>query len=154
MTQAFLGMRITCARCHNHPLEKWTQREYYQFANLLSRVALKNGAERGEFVVYTSATGEINHPRLARPLPPRPLDGQEVPLEGGRDRRQVLADLVTAADNPFFAKTTVNRVWFHLLGKGIVDPPDDFRDSNPSANDALLDALAKDFVDQDRKSVV
>ncbi len=146
VTQAFLGMRITCARCHNHPLEKWTQRDYYQFANLFSRVSLKNGSERGEFIVYAAADGNINHPRLNRPLPPRPLEGQEVPLADGRDRRQVLADWLTSPRNPYFARAMVNRVWRNFMGRGLVEAVDDVRETNPASNEALFQRLTQEFV--------
>jgi hypothetical protein len=97
-------------------------------------------------VVYSERTGEVVHPRTGQVMAPKIMGMPAPAIPPGKDRRQVLADLITAADNPFFARATVNRIWFHLLGRGIVDPPDDFRDSNPPANDALLDALAADFV--------
>src|SRR5947209_9548190 len=98
-------------------------------------------------LIYSVRTGVVVQPRTGQQMAPKVLGVPAPLIPPGRDRRQVLADLVTAPDNPFFARATVNRIWFHLLGKGIVDPPDDFRDSNPPANDALLDALARDFVD-------
>ena len=82
-TQAFMGQRITCARCHNHPLEKWTQKQYYQMTNLFTRVGLKNGSEPGDVVVFAEASGDINHPRLLRPLAPTPLDGESMPAIPG-----------------------------------------------------------------------
>jgi hypothetical protein len=107
---------------------------------------------RGEsIIVYSTRGGEITLSRREQPMTPRApkLLGTPAPvIPPGKDRRQVLAEMVTAGDNPFFARATVNRLWFHLNGKGIVDPPDDFRDSNPSANDPLLDSLARDFVAQ------
>jgi hypothetical protein len=145
-TQAFLGMSVQCARCHNHPLEKWTQRDYYQMANLLSRVRLKNGDRSGEVLALSATDGNIAHPRLGVPLPPRPLDGPEMALDDPRDRRQVLADWLTAPDNPYFAKALVNRVWRSFLGRGLVEAEDDLRLTNPPSNQELLDALAADFV--------
>jgi hypothetical protein len=97
-------------------------------------------------VIYSARAGEVIQPRTGKMMVPK-IPGVPAPvIPPGKDRRAVLAELITAADNPFFARATVNRLWFHLFGKGIVDPPDDFRDSNPSANDELLDALARDFV--------
>jgi hypothetical protein len=144
---AFMGFSITCARCHNHPLEKWTQRDYYQMANLFSRVGLKNGASRGDIVVYTTASGEINHPRLNVPLPPRPLDGAELPLDAPIDRRKFFADWLTSPENPFFARAVVNRVWKSLMGRGLVEAVDDIREPNPPSNPDLFAALTRDFVD-------
>ncbi len=145
-TQAFLGMSVQCARCHNHPLEKWTQRDYYQMANLMARVRLKNGDRPGEVLVLASSEGDINHPRLGVPLPPRPLDGVEIALDDPRDRRQTLADWVTAPDNPYFAKALVNRVWRNFMGRGLVEAVDDLRLTNPPSNQDLLDALAQEFI--------
>lgn len=146
-TQAFLGMSLMCARCHNHPLEKWTQRDYYQMANLFARVRLKRGDREGEVLTLASDTGEVNHPRLGIPLPPRPLDGQEIPLDDTRDRRQFLADWLTSPENPYFAKAIINRVWRNFMGRGLVEAEDDLRLTNPPSNQELLDALAEDFVE-------
>ncbi|HEU0141106.1 MAG TPA: DUF1549 domain-containing protein [Bryobacteraceae bacterium] len=145
-TQAFLGQRLTCARCHNHPLEKWTQKQYYQFANLFSRVGIKNGGEPGEVVVYGKASGDINHPRLLRPLAPAPLDGEPVALDSAEDRRVAFAEWLTSPENPYFARSIVNRVWGALMGRGLVDPVDDVRATNPASNEELFTALTKDFV--------
>ena len=120
-TQAFLGMSVQCARCHNHPMEKWTQNQYYRMANLLSRVGLKDGDRSGEVLGVVASDGNINHPRLGAPLPPQPLDGTEISLDDPRDRREALADWLTAPDNPFFAKALVNHVWKHLMGRGLVE---------------------------------
>jgi hypothetical protein len=145
-TQAFLGMSLTCARCHNHPMEKWTQRDYYQMANLLSRVRLKNGDQPGEVLALPSPLGNINHPRLGIPLAPRPLEGRTIALEDTRDRRETLADWLTAPDNPYFAKALINRVWKNFLGRGLVEAEDDLRLTNPPSNQELFDALEQDFV--------
>jgi hypothetical protein len=146
-TQAFLGQRLTCARCHNHPLEKWTQKQYYQLANLFARVGIKNGNEPGDLVVYAKAEGDINHPRLLRPLPPAPLDGQAMPLDSTEDRRVHFARWLTSKDNDQFARSVVNRVWGNFLGRGLVDPVDDVRATNPASNEELFAALCKDFAD-------
>ena len=142
----FMGFSLTCARCHNHPLERWTQKDYYQMANLFSRVAIKNGNERGDVIVFSARTGEINHPRLNAPLPPRPLDGRPLPADSPLDRRQYFADWLVSPDNPFFARAAVNRVWKHFMGRGLVEAVDDIRDANPPSNPELLTALTRDFV--------
>jgi len=145
-TLAFMGQRITCARCHNHPLEKWTQKQYYQMANLFSRVGLKNGDEPGDTVVFAKVTGDINHPRLLRPLPPTPLDGSPMSLDSSDDRRVHFADWLTSPKNVYFSRSLVNRVWGNFMGRGIVHPVDDVRATNPASNQELFDALSQDFV--------
>jgi hypothetical protein len=154
--QLFFGIRMQCAKCHNHPFERWTQDDYYSFAAFFARVKQKqdrdepgtgnNGANGAEFI-YLARQGEVIQPRTNKAMPPR-VPGVKTPDAAAlKDRRELLAKMATSPDNPFFAKSVVNRVWYHLTGKGIVDPVDDFRDSNPSANDELLDALARDFSD-------
>jgi len=146
-TQAFLGQRLTCARCHNHPLEKWTQKQYYQFANLFARVGEKNGAEPGDIVVFAKASGDINHPRLLKPLPPTPLDGTPMAVDSTEDRRVHFAEWLTSKDNIYFQRAIVNRIWGNFMGRGIVDPVDDVRATNPASNEELFRELCKDFVD-------
>ncbi len=146
VAMTFMGFSITCARCHNHPLEKWTQKDYYQMANLFSRIAVKNGTERGDLSVYPARTGEINHPRLNLPLAPRPLEGPSLRVDEETDRREFFADWLISPDNPFFARALVNRVWKNFLGRGLVEGVDDIRDANPPSNPALLAALTRDFV--------
>ncbi|HUQ95430.1 MAG TPA: DUF1549 domain-containing protein [Bryobacteraceae bacterium] len=146
VTQAFLGQRLTCARCHNHPLEKWTQKQYYQFANLFSRVGIKNGAEAGDVVVFAKTAGDINHPRLLRPLAPTPLDGESLSLDATADRRVHFAKWLTSPKNPYFARAVVNRVWANFMGRGLVDPVDDTREANAASNEELYSALTKDFI--------
>ncbi len=147
-TQAFLGQRITCARCHNHPLEKWTQTQYYQMANLFARVGVKNGTSAGENIVFAKASGDVLHPRLARPLPPpTPLDGQSISIDSTEDRRIVFAEWLTSPKNAMFSRTIVNRVWANFMGRGLVDPVDDLRATNPASNEELFAALTKDFVE-------
>jgi hypothetical protein len=146
VTLAFMGQRITCARCHNHPLEKWTQTQYYQMANLFSRVGLKNGDQPGDVIVFAKAAGDINHPRLLKPLPPTPLDGESLPLDSSASRREHFAKWLTSPKNTYFARAVVNRVWANFMGRGLVDPVDDVRATNPASNEELFNALAKDFV--------
>ncbi|HET8549401.1 MAG TPA: DUF1549 domain-containing protein [Bryobacteraceae bacterium] len=147
VTQAFLGQRLTCARCHNHPLEKWTQKQYYQFANLFSRIGQKNGTEPGETIVYVKSSGDINHPRLLRPLAPAPLDGEAFPIDSDADRRAHFARWLTDPKNDSFARNIVNRVWGTLMGRGLCDPIDDVRATNPASNEELLTAVVRDFVE-------
>jgi hypothetical protein len=142
----FLGMSITCCRCHNHPLEKWTQDQYWSMANLFSRVALKNGDRAGEVSVQAQPFGDVPHPRRGVALPPTPLDGKPLPLDSATDRRQYFVDWLTAPQNPYFAKAVVNRVWRNFLGRGLVEAEDDLRQTNPPTNEQLLDALVKDFI--------
>ncbi|HEV3447974.1 MAG TPA: DUF1553 domain-containing protein [Gemmataceae bacterium] len=143
----FLGMSLTCARCHNHPLEKWTQDQYWEMANLFARVALKNGDRSGEVVVQALPTGDVPHPRRGVPLKPTPLDAKPLPLDSPRDRRAYFADWLTAPDNPYFAKAFVNRVWRNFMGRGLVEAEDDLRQTNPPTNEELFTALTRDFVD-------
>jgi hypothetical protein len=147
VTLAFLGQRLTCARCHNHPLEKWTQTQYYEFANLFSRVGLKNGDQLGDIIVFAKASGDINHPRLLKPLAPTPLDGKSMPVDSTDNRRAHFAEWLTNPKNPYFARAIVNRVFANFMGRGIVDPVDDLRATNPASNEELFAALAKDFAE-------
>jgi hypothetical protein len=142
----FLGMSITCARCHNHPLEKWTQDEYWAFANLFARVGLKNGDRAGEVLVQNRSEGEALHLRRGVGMPPMPLDGKPLPADSALDRRRYFADWLTSPDNPYFAKALVNRVWKNFMGRGLVEAEDDLRETNPASNRELFDALAADLV--------
>ena len=146
-TQAFMGQTLTCARCHNHPLEKWTQEQYYRFANLFTRIGIKSGDEPGDSVIFARAFGDISHPRAGRPFPPTPLDGEELALDSPEDRKLHLAEWLTSDANPYFARNIVSRVWANFFARGLVDPPDDLRATNPSSNEELFDALAADFVE-------
>ena len=142
----FLGMSITCARCHNHPLEKWTQDQYWSMANLFARVGLKNGDRAGDVIVQSQPAGDIPHLRRGVPMPPTPLDGKPLSFDSPVDRRHYFADWLTAPENPYFAKALVNRVWRNFLGRGLVEAEDDLRETNPPTNQELFDALAKDFI--------
>ena len=146
-TEAFLGQRVTCARCHNHPLEKWTQKQYYELVNLFARVGIKNGSEPGDNVIFAKTSGDVLHPRLLKPLPPAPFDGNSIPLDSTIDRRIVFANWLTSPGNPFFARSLVNRVWGNFMGRGIINPVDDIRATNPASNEELLSALTKDFIE-------
>jgi hypothetical protein len=153
--QLFFGIRMQCAKCHNHPFERWTQDDYYSMAAFFARVKhAKDTTEPGAGpqaqgageIVYADRTGEVTQPRTGQVMPPKFMGGAVANVPPGKDRREVLAAWLTSPENPFFARSVVNRIWFHVTGRGIVDPVDDFRDSNPPANDELLDSLARDFV--------
>lgn len=147
-TQTFLSLSVSCAKCHNHPLEKWTQDDYYGMTNLFARVKLKNGA-RGGTDVLPAAFGDVLHPRRGEPLPPKPLDGEPIPLDATDDRREHLADWLTSPENPYFTRAIVNRVWANFMGRGLVEPVDDMRLTNPASNEALLSALADHLIAED-----
>lgn len=147
-SQVFLGVRVQCAKCHSHPFEKWTQSDYYGMTAFFVRLGTKNSTEFGLFgretVVYLRPTGEARHPRKNVTVKPKPFDGPE--MEDEFDRRQKLAEWMTAPENPLFAKNIVNRFWGYLMGRGLVEPLDDMRATNPASNPELLDALAAEFV--------
>jgi hypothetical protein len=146
-SQVFLGVRIQCAKCHHHPFEKWSQDDYYGMAAFFTRMGTKNSQEFGLFgretVVYLRPTGEQNHPRKGGVVKPHPLDGPN--MDDPFDRRRKLAEWLASKDNPLFARNLVNRFWGYYMGRGLVEPLDDLRATNPPTNPQLLDALAKDF---------
>lgn len=156
VSQVFLGARLQCAKCHNHPFERWTQDNYYGMAAFFNRVQRGQAERPDEMFIFSGASGEVVQPRTGQRMKPWLPGKGSLEKADPRDRRITFADWLTSADNPYFAKIEVNRIWSHLLGRGIVDPPDDFRESNPPANAALLDALAADFVAQgfDRKHII
>ena len=150
-TQVFLGVRMVCAQCHDHPFERWTQNQYYEMSAFFSAVGLRPGYEVGEEILFDQRQGfDMKHPKDSRVMNPKFIvpanwGGTGAPPTDQR-RRLAYAEWLTAKDNPFFAKSTVNRVWSYFFGRGIIDPVDDIRASNPPSNPALLDALTKDFV--------
>jgi hypothetical protein len=144
VAQVFMGMRIQCAQCHNHPFDRWTMDDYYGFAAFFTQVGRKAGDDPREVVVFNSGGGEINHPVHKRPMKPKFLGGAE-PNTAGKDRRAVLADWLASPDNPYFARNLSNIVWAHFFGRGIIDEVDDVRISNPASNQELLDELGKKF---------
>jgi hypothetical protein len=157
-TQVFLGVRMVCAQCHDHPFERWTQNQYYEMSAFFSAVGIRPGYEVGEEIVYDQRQDfDMKHPKDGRVMNPKFIlpatfstggaPGAAAPTDARR--RMAYAEWVTAKDNPFFAKSTVNRVWSYFFGRGIIDPVDDIRASNPPSNPALLDALTKDFVEHD-----
>ncbi len=155
MAQAFLGITITCAHCHNHPLAKWTQKDYYGMANLFARVRLKSYSDSGtrpgignffnNVTVYSASTGEFTDDRFMTVLPPKPLDASALPETTPGDTRVYFAKWLTSAQNPFFARNIVNRVWREFMGRGLVESIEDLRDTNPASNDKLLNDMVKDF---------
>jgi hypothetical protein len=148
--QLFLGMRIQCARCHHHPFEKWSQRDYHSFAAFYTRIGRKRTKMSGEEQIFHErGAATATHPKTGEPLAPAGLDSEPEAISPLDDPREVLADWLTRPDNPFFAKALVNRYWKHFFGRGLVDPEDDMRVTNPASNPELLDALAKDFVEHD-----
>jgi len=136
VSQVFLGARLQCANCHNHPLDRWTQDDYHGLAAVFARL------DRGR-VVRVAARGGVTNPRTGEPAVPR-IPGDRYLADAG-DSREAFADWLTSPGNPYFARATVNRLWRALLGRGLVDPTDDLRDTNPATHPELLDRLAADF---------
>jgi hypothetical protein len=146
VSQVFLGVRIECARCHNHPWEKWTQEDFWGFAAFFGRMGVKDTYENDESEITLKPAGEVISPKTKKPTAPKYLDGPIEKEELDEDIREKLAHWITQPENPWFARAIVNRVFKHYMGRGIVEPLDDFRVTNPPTNEALLDMLAKDFV--------
>jgi hypothetical protein len=149
--QVFLGMRLQCAKCHHHPFERWSQDDYYGFAAFFARVGRKPSpmarrAGRVEEAIFTARDGAVAHPKTGQVMQPKGLGGQIVKVASAEDPRQKLADWMADPGNPYFARAVVNRYWAHFFGRGIVEPLDDMRVTNPPSNPELLDALAEDFV--------
>ncbi len=145
--QAFLGLSIACAKCHNHPLEKWTNDQYYSMANLYARVRAKGwgGDARsgdGKRTLVVLDQGDLIQPSLGKPQPPAPLDSEPIDADSTQDRRIALANWLTNRDNPYFARAIANRVWANFMGPGLVEAVDDMRASNPASSEKLLTALA------------
>lgn len=161
VSQAFLSLSLNCAKCHDHPLEKWTNDQYYQFANLFARVRAKGwgGDARsgdGKRTLYVEPDGDLIQPRTGKPQPPAPLDASAIPKDDPADRRDVLAEWLTSPENPYFTRAIVNRVWANFMGVGLVESVDDLRASNPASNEKLFSALADQLVEQryDLKSLM
>ena len=149
-SQAFLGVRMECARCHHHPNERWSQRDFYQFAAFFAETKRKGTGisppiSAGTEFIYHAPGGSVRHPVSNEVMQPTPLAGAPLPTPAGIDPRETLADWLFAPENPFFARAMANRVWGQFFGRGIVHPVDDFRTTNPPSNPELLDALAADF---------
>jgi hypothetical protein len=153
-SQVFLGQRLACAQCHHHPYEKWSQDDYWGLAAFFGRVGRKNIPVPGGFqnqqltiqVIYNTSAGGVTNKRTGQPAIMHPLDGKPMTADRDQDPRQMLVDWMVSAKNPFFARAIANRYWAHFFGRGIVDPLDDMRVTNPPSNPELLDALAADLV--------
>ena len=163
ISQTFLGVRFNCNKCHDHPFERWTQNQYYEFGAFFAQLAFKPGTLgrdhliRGnetyahdqvseEIVYHNDQGGEVKHPKNDAVVPPRVPYGENRGIAAGEDRREAFAAWLTSKDNPYFAKSTANRFWSYFFGRGIIDPVDDIRAGNPASNPALLEALTARFV--------
>ncbi|MEY2408679.1 MAG: hypothetical protein QOF48_1349 [Verrucomicrobiota bacterium] len=162
VSQTFLGVRFNCNKCHDHPFERWTQNQYYQMGAYFAQVGVKKGhvgkdvifAEAGgsfavtsEEIVYRKPEGgEVRHPKTDQVVAPKVPVGAASATPAGEDRREPFVEWLTSRDNPFFARSMANRTWSYFFGRGIIDPVDDIRASNPASNPELLDALSAEFV--------
>lgn len=145
VSQVFLGVRLECARCHHHPYENWAQEDFYGLAAFFPRVKTKKGTG-AELIYYYSDKGNVLHPRTGEVVNPQVLLGEPLEIDAEVDPRGELVTWMTQPDNPFFARAIVNRLWAQLTGRGLVEPIDDMRATNPATNGPLLDALVEDFV--------
>ncbi len=155
--QLFLGQRLQCAQCHHHPYEKWSQQDYYSFGAFFSQVARKPGAQPGEEIVYHKrGNASSTNKKTKQSVKPAGLGATPASLTPDDDPRQALVDWMTGWENRFFARSLVNRYWKHFFSRGLVDPEDDMRETNPPTNPELLDALAKSFIESgyDLKNLV
>lgn len=146
--QVFLGVRLQCARCHHHPYERWGQEDYYGLAGFFTRLGRKSFGQPPPYYSSSRVTTGEKNPLTGKVPEPKYLGGEFADFTPEQDPRHGLVDWMTRPDNPFFAKVMVNRLWGHFMGRGLVDQVDDLRDTNPPSNPELLDALAKDFVEQ------
>ena len=148
VAQVFMGFQTQCAQCHNHPFDRWTMDDYYSFAAFFSQIGRKTGEDYRETIVFNRGSGNTRNPVGDRVMEPKFLGG-ETPEINGQDRRVVLAEWLTAPDNPYFATNIANRIWAHFFGIGIVEPVDDIRVSNPPSNPELFDELGRRLVEYD-----
>ena len=144
VAQSFMGMRIQCAQCHNHPFDRWTMEDYYSFAAFFAKVGRKAASDPRERIIVGFTGGQTKHPVTQKVMEPRFLGGAMAEVKG-KDRRVVLADWLTAKENPYFSRNLSNIVWAHFFGRGIIDEVDDVRVSNPPVNEPLLAELAQNF---------
>jgi hypothetical protein len=150
VSQLFLGIRLECAKCHHHPFETWGQDDFYGFAAYFARlghkgVGLSPPISGGEEMIFAAAKGTVTHPSTGAVVAAKPLFGSAREPAPGEDLREALADWMLSPENPFFAKVAANRLWAELMGRGLVDPVDDLRMTNPASNEALLTALAEHY---------
>ena len=146
VSQLFLGVRIECAQCHHHPFERWDQKDYFALAGFFTGIERKGHPQGGMKIVVT-AGNDLKHPRTGNTIPAAALGAQPAELTSGRDRRQVFAEWATSPQNPFFARTIANRLFAHYFGRGLVEPLDDLRATNPASNEPLLNALADHLIE-------
>ena len=146
VAQVFMGMRIQCAQCHNHPFDRWTMDDYYSFAAFFSQIGRKRGEDPRETIVFNSGGGEVRHLVGNLVMKPKFLGG-DVPDVKGKDRRVIMAKWLASAENPYFATNLANIVWAHFLGRGIIHDVDDVRVSNPAVNKELLNTLGQKFTE-------
>ena len=142
VAQVFMGMRLQCAQCHNHPFDRWTMNDYYGFNAFFAQIGRKATDDPQEVIVFNSKGGESQHFLTKKNVKPKFLGGEEPELKPGDDRRRVMAEWLASPRNPYFARNIANIVWAHFLGVGVVDPVDDVRVSNPPSNTELMDELA------------
>lgn len=147
VTRLFLGIRLECAECHNHPLENFTQDDFYGVSAFFAQMKVKHGYGEYRRTWYRDDEGEVVHPVTKQPVPPKYLGAEKPQVPAGVDRRQFLADWIVSPRNPYFARATVNRIWHEYTTVGLVEPFDDFRSTNPATNRELLDRLGEYFVD-------
>lgn len=147
VAQVFMGIRTQCAQCHNHPFDRWTMDDYYSFAAFFSQVGRKQGTDYRDTVIYNRGSGEVQHIVSKKSAVPKFLGGPKPELKPGTDRREALAEWMASTENPFFARNLANIVWAHFFGRGIIEPVDDVRISNPPSNPELLAALAGKFTE-------
>ena len=146
VAEQFMGIRTQCAQCHNHPFDRWTMNDYYSFAAFFAQVGRKQGEDNRETIIFNSGGGEVSHPVGGRVMQPKFLGGA-TPDVAGKDRRAVMAAWLTSPENPYFSTSVANRVWAHFFGRGIVEPVDDIRVSNPASNPELFAELGKKLVE-------
>jgi hypothetical protein len=146
VAQVFMGMRIQCAQCHNHPFDRWTMDDYFAFAAFFSQIGRKRGEDPREIIVFNSGRGDVRNPVGNRVMAPKFLGGDVADVKG-KDRRQVMVNWLASPENPYFAKNLANIVWGHFFGRGLIDPVDDVRVTNPAVNPELLDALGQKFTE-------
>ncbi len=157
VAQLFLGVRMQCAQCHHHPFERWSQHDYYAFAAFFSQVGRKPTAIAGEDLIFHKrGIAQIENKKTLQPVKPAALGQEPVEILPDDDPRLRLADWMAEPSNPFFAKALVNRYWKHFFKRGLVEPEDDIRDTNPATNPELLDALGRHFIESgfDLKEIV
>jgi hypothetical protein len=146
VAQQFMGIRTQCCQCHNHPFDRWTMNDYYSFAAFFAQVGRKQAEDYRETIIFNSGGGEVTHPVGGRVMAPKFLGGAVADV-AGKDRREVMAAWLTSPENPYFSTSVANRVWAHFFGRGIIEPVDDIRVSNPASNPELFQTLGKKLVE-------